>query len=675
VTDAATNQTQYAYDRGSPATRAVRVAGVVDTESNLTGITDAKNRLTSFAYDIKGRLTQTTFPSTLSESYTYDAIDNLASKTDRKSQTINYVYDALNRLTHKGYPDSTGVDYIYDLVGKIKQVTDPTGIYGFAYDNMGRLIGTTTQYTFIPGRTFTLNYTYDKSSNRTSLTDAENSTTTYTYDVLNRLQTLSDWQSNQFGFAYDDLSRRTSLIRPNGVNTSYSYDNLSRLQSILHQRIGITLDGASYTYDNAGNRVAKTNYLDNSRSTYTYDSIYQLTHVDEATGGSSTAVEDYTYDAVGNRLSSLDISQYSYDSSNHLTSSSDGVTYTYDQNGNIRTKTDGSGITTYNWDFENHLRQVVLPGADGSITFNYDPLGRRIEKISSAEGIRAYLYDQKNIIEELDSTGSPFGRITQSLAIDEPLFSVKSGNMRFYHGDGLGSITMLSDDLGAGQSSYKYDSFGKIRTMGNPSNQFLYTAREWDNDIHQMYYRARYYDPNIGRFDSEDRLGFGAGVNFYSYVKNSPMNFVDPTGFKCTQVSPWTEIPSMNAPPKPIDSSPAGLDWHFTGWSAITTPGMVDGEAHAGGVGCYCTWAADHTRIRLLYRVSIAERAKFECDPCKKIEYRTRVRQQVVEQLVEGMPIMPESYRTTWGVIIQLGNYADDPDEGDSMCSCMLSPP
>jgi YD repeat-containing protein len=78
VTDAATNQTQYAYD----------------TESNLTGITDAKNRVTSFAYDIKDRLTQTTFPSTLSETYTYDAIDNLASKTDRKSQTINYVYDA-----------------------------------------------------------------------------------------------------------------------------------------------------------------------------------------------------------------------------------------------------------------------------------------------------------------------------------------------------------------------------------------------------------------------------------------------------------------------------------------------------------------------------------------------------------------------------------------------------
>lgn len=52
-------------------------------------------------------------------------------------------------------------------MGKIKQVTDPTGTYGFAYDNMGRLIGTTTQYSFLTGTTFTNTYAYDAASNRT----------------------------------------------------------------------------------------------------------------------------------------------------------------------------------------------------------------------------------------------------------------------------------------------------------------------------------------------------------------------------------------------------------------------------------------------------------------------------------------------------------------------------
>lgn len=105
---------------------------------SLAAITDANGHVTSFGYDSFGRVIQTAFPSSLAESYAYDAIGNLISKTDRKGQTIQYVYDALNRLTHKGYPDSTGVDYVYDLVGKIRQVTDPTGTYGFAYDNMGR---------------------------------------------------------------------------------------------------------------------------------------------------------------------------------------------------------------------------------------------------------------------------------------------------------------------------------------------------------------------------------------------------------------------------------------------------------------------------------------------------------------------------------------------------------
>jgi YD repeat-containing protein len=64
-------------------------------------------------------------------------------------------------------------------VGKIQQVTDPTGTYGFAYDNMGRLIGTTTQYTFLPGHNFQNTYGYDPASNRTSLTAPDNSTNSY----------------------------------------------------------------------------------------------------------------------------------------------------------------------------------------------------------------------------------------------------------------------------------------------------------------------------------------------------------------------------------------------------------------------------------------------------------------------------------------------------------------
>jgi YD repeat-containing protein len=176
-----------------------------DSEDNLLSITDANNHTTSFDYNARGWVTGTTFPSTLSESYTCDLMGNLLSKTDRKNQTIQYVYDALYRLTSKTYPDSTSVEYTYDLVGKVKSVTDPTGVYGFAYDNMGRLISTTTQYTFLPGPTFTNAYTYDAASNRKSLTAPDGSISTYGYDTLNRLNELANSWAGSFGFSYDAL--------------------------------------------------------------------------------------------------------------------------------------------------------------------------------------------------------------------------------------------------------------------------------------------------------------------------------------------------------------------------------------------------------------------------------------------------------------------------------------
>ena len=146
---------------------------------------------------------------------------------------------ALNRLTKKQYPDSTEVDYVYDLVGKIQQVNDPTGTYAFAYDNMGRLIGATTSYSFLTGRSFTNTYSYDAASNRTGFTDPENGSTAYAHDTLNRVTSLappSAFRSGSFGFSYDALSRRTQMTRPNSVTTNYTYDNLSRLRPVPAQR-------------------------------------------------------------------------------------------------------------------------------------------------------------------------------------------------------------------------------------------------------------------------------------------------------------------------------------------------------------------------------------------------------------------------------------------------------
>ena len=156
---------------------------------------------------------------------------------------------------------------------------------------------------------------------------------------------------------------------------------------------------------NAGNRLTKLNSLNSVTEGYTYDPLYQLTQVVQG----ATTTESYGYDAVGNKLSSLGVSPYNYNSSNELTSTPSG-SYTYDNNGNTLTDPIGKN---YTWDFENRLTQVVVPSV-GTVTFKYDPFGRRIQK-GSPTGTTSYLYDGANAVEELDTSGNVLARYTQAV--------------------------------------------------------------------------------------------------------------------------------------------------------------------------------------------------------------------------------------------------------------------
>ena len=298
----------------------------------------------------------------------------------------------------------------------------------------------------------------------------------------------------------------------------------------------ITLDGASYTVDNAGNRTAKTDQYASVTSNYSYDAIYELTQVTQ----SSTTTKSYSFDPVGNRLSSLGVSSYTNNSSNELTSTSN-ATYTYDNSGNTLTKVVGSNTTQYFWDYENRMSSVTLPGSGGTVSFKYDPFGRRIYK-SSSSGTSVFAYDGDNLIEETNASGTAVARYSQGLNIDEPLAMLRSSTTSYYQADGLGSVTSLSNTSGSNSATYTYDSFGNLTaSTGSLTNPFQYTARESDPETGLYYYRARYYDPKAGRFLNEDPIGFGGGVNFYAYVHNGATNSNDPRGLDNRCPSWWPD--------------------------------------------------------------------------------------------------------------------------------------
>ena len=246
------------------------------------------------------------------------------------------------------------------------------------------------------------------------------------------------------------------------------------------------------------------------------------------------AKEREAHDAVGNRLTSAGPTSYNYNASNELTSSSVAI-YAYDNNGNTTSRTTSAGTTSYTWDFENRLTSVVLPGAGGTVYFRYDPFGRRIYK-SSPAGTNVYVYDGNNVIQELGGSGNPLASYTHGPGVDEPLVMYRGLTAAYFHADGLGSITSLTGGTGQLAASYVYDSFGKLTaSTGTVTNPFQYAGREFDSETGLYYYRARHYDPTVGRFLNEDPIGFGGAINFYSYVENSPSNRIDPSGLWSTE--------------------------------------------------------------------------------------------------------------------------------------------
>jgi RHS repeat-associated protein len=124
---------------------------------------------------------------------------------------------------------------------------------------------------------------------------------------------------------------------------------------------------------------------------------------------------------------------------------------------------------------------------------------------------RKFTYDGEDILRE-KVVGVGNLRYIHGPGIDDPLAheELATGAMTYYHADGLGSIVKTTDSSGTVTLTRTYDSFG-IPSDGATTPGYAYTGREWDPETGLYYYRARYFDPKIGRFISEDPIGFEGG--------------------------------------------------------------------------------------------------------------------------------------------------------------------
>ncbi|MBE9088610.1 DUF4114 domain-containing protein [Microcystis aeruginosa LEGE 11464] len=543
-TDLAGNTTNYEYDALGRLTAVIdalnqRTEYKYDLVGNLIEQKDANGNITKFEYDSLRRLKATILPGGQRNETIHDKIGNLIKVTDFNGAVTTYKYNERNWLTEKSFSDGTATEtFTYTLTGELATVIDNRGMTNYVYDERDRLISRTE-----PDNR-TISYTYDKASNILTLT-VPSGTTTYTYDVLNRLDTVKDADNGVTDYNYDAVGNLIKTVFPNGVIENQQYDLLNRLTYLENRNDTSIISSYTYTLDAMGNRV-KVVENDGRTVEYNYDNLYRLTQekITDTVAGNKTIT--YSFDAVGNRLEKVDSvagkTTYNYDKNDRLLKEILGgniTQYQYDDEGNLLAKVENGATTTnYEWNAKGELTAVEVTenGETGRIEFEYDHSGIRVAIDVDGEVTR-FLIDNNQqqyaqVIEEYQTNGT----VNTTYTHGWDLISQNDGaNRIYYQVDGLGSTRLMTGNNGSVVVEYDYDAYGNLtRKVGDAENNYLFAGEQFDEAVDGYYLRARYYDPNTGRFASVDPFeGYNnqpITLHDYLYAGVNPVNAIDPSG-------------------------------------------------------------------------------------------------------------------------------------------------
>ncbi len=552
VVDALNRSTRYEYDALNRTNKIINAEGGIveflyDGNGNRTHLIDPVGNDTTFVYDVANRPIQQIDPLGHSSFFAYDAAGNRIEAVDRNGRRRTFAYDGMNRMTNElwweGVSVTRSIVFGYNELGIQTLAADPSAHLDYIYDNLNRLERVVQSK--VPGQLdFTLNYTYTALGQVESVTDNWGVSVGSTYDHRNRLAKRT-WMGPGIDpvredFSYDAAGFRTRIDRYadlDGANrvglTTNAYNLAGLVRNIAH--LGPAAE-MMVRYDYTRDAVQQiTQWSINSQlSTFKYDLTGQLTNALY----SALPNESFRYDANGNRLGVQPSGNYTVGINNQILS--DGTNHhSYDAEGNMTSSSNNltGAFRKYKFDHRNRLTTVLDHDSSGVVTqtvsFIYDALDRRIARTVNDHTTR-FLYENNNAWTDLDGFNNVAARYLMGSTIDALLARQRPGEgQAWYLTDHLGTVRDIADSAGTLVAHVAYDAFGHvIGVSGNGVfGRFQFTGRDFDEETGLHYYRARYYNQNLGRFMIQDPIGFDGGdVNLYRYVGNSPINSTDSTG-------------------------------------------------------------------------------------------------------------------------------------------------
>ncbi len=571
-----------------------------NARGQVTEAVDAAERSIHYSYDVRGRLMELRSATEARYLFDYDTADRLKTEVRPDGIERHIGYDSSGYLVAVGTKGTTDdsfegrpsrvTRFERDKAGRLLASIDDSAMTAYAWTDGDRLKEVERTPT-LAGQALgvqpdTVSLAYD-AAGRLIAEHGSNGSVTYELDELDGIEALQLPHGQRLMYASYG-SGHVHRIAANGeIVTDIERDDLHRelrrTQGLVSERTGYDALGRKlwqsvgddehlgpgqgqlwrrYEYNRAGELARK---LDSRRGAidYRYDPTGQLLSQRVA---ESLTPEQFAWDAAGNLLEEIERKSRGLVQGNRLRMWQD-IRFEYDAWGNVSTKRKGTRqVQTFSFDAENRLMKVTTKTGRGDIEtcFEYDALGRRIgktETTTEAYGTRGhqesvrFVWQGLRLVQEVDADDvrsyvySPDAAYTPLARVDVVNIDEVPANFRtmamlrprilHFHADQIGTPQEVTGKDGELLWSGQYDAWGKVRRdRATPrTEQPLRFAGQYADAGTGLHYNTfRYYDPDVGRFISQDPIGLHGGPNLYTYAPN-PHSWVDPLGWAGSPVT------------------------------------------------------------------------------------------------------------------------------------------